>query len=232
MLAAAAALLMFPSCKKNSGEGPLQSELRSVGNFSGVSIGIGGRIKYTIAPDYKVEIIAQRNILDVIQTTKENGHLLIKSKTGIIIKGNTDIEINISAPEAAYLHMSGSASMLVTGNIVQPYIDISVSGSGSILVDNVNIANKLDATVSGSGSINVTQGSAVIEDIHISGSGNIKMSSVSAERADVSISGSGNMHVKISQFLDASISGSGSVYYVGNPQVSAHISGSGKVKPL
>ncbi len=109
---------MVPSCKKISGEGPLQSELRSVGNFSVVSIGICGRVKYSIAPDYKVEIIAQRNILDVIQTSKVNGHLVINSKNGVVIKGNTDIEINISAPEAGYLHMSGSAGMMVTGAIV------------------------------------------------------------------------------------------------------------------
>lgn len=232
MLAAAASLFMFPSCKKISGEGPLQSELRSVGNFSGVSIGVTGRVKYTIAPDYKVEIIAQRNILDVIQTSKVNGHLVINSKPGVIIKGNSDIEINISAPEANYLHMSGSASMMVTGNIVQPNIDISLSGSGSIVVDSVAIANKIDATISGSGSINVKKGTASQEDIHISGSGNINMAGVSAEKAVVIISGSGNTHVKLSQSLNASISGSGSVYYFGNPQVSAHITGSGKVMPM
>ena len=231
MLAAAAALFMFPSCQKISGEGPLQSELRSVGNFSGVSIGLYGRVRYTIAPDYKLEIIAQRNILDVIKTSKVNGHLVINSKTGVIIKRDTDIEINIHAPEAAYMDISGSATMKVTGNIVQSNIDMDVSGSGSIVVDRLTIANKIDATVSGSGNITVTQGSAAKEDIDISGSGSINVTGVSADRAVVNISGSGNTRLKVSQSLNASISGSGSVYYFGNPQVSAHISGSGKVVP-
>lgn len=231
MLAAAAALFTFPSCKKISGEGPFQSELRTVGNFSGVSIGVCGRIRYTIAPEYKVEIIAQRNILDVIQTSKVNGHLDISSKTGVIIKGGTDIEINIQAPEAAYLHMSGSATMKVSGNIVESNIDMSVSGSGSILVDQITIGNKMDASVSGSGNITVTQGSVAKEDIDISGSGSINLTGVNADKAVVNISGSGNTRLKVSQSLNASISGSGSVYYFGNPQVSTHISGSGKVVP-
>ena len=231
MLAAAAALFTFPSCKKISGEGPFQSELRTVGNFSGVSIGVCGRIRYTIAPEYKVEIIAQRNILDVIQTSKVNGHLDISSKPGVIIKGGTDIEINIQAPEAAYLHMSGSATMKVTGNIIQSNIDMDVSGSGSILVDQLTIADKINATVTGSGNITVTQGSATKEDIDISGSGSINLAGVNAERAIVNISGSGNARLKVSQSLNASISGSGSVYYFGNPQVSKDISGSGKVVP-
>jgi len=232
LLAAAVSIFMFSACRKISGEGPLQSELRSVGNFSGVSIGVSGRVNYKIAPEYKVEIIAQRNILDIIQISKVNGHLDINSKNGFIIKRDTDIEINISAPEAGYLHMSGSASMMVTGSIVQPNIDISVSGSGSIFVDKVTITNKIDATISGSGSIKVKEGTAIEEDIHISGSGNIKLDGVDADKAVVSISGSGNTHVKLGQSLNASISGSGSVYYFGNPRVSAHISGSGKVMPL
>ena len=104
MLAAAAALLTSSSCKKVVGEGDLQTETRNIADFSGVSASIGGKIYYKIDPVYKVEIIAQRNILDVIQATKSNGHLLLKIKDGVRIKSNEEITVNISAPTADYLH--------------------------------------------------------------------------------------------------------------------------------
>src|SRR5678815_2919772 len=116
MLAAAAALLTAPSCKKVVGEGDLQTETRNITDFSGVSASIGGKIYYKIDPVYKVEITAQRNILDVIQATKSNGHLLLKIKDGVRIKSNEEIIVNISAPTADYFHVSGTNDLVVIGN--------------------------------------------------------------------------------------------------------------------
>jgi hypothetical protein len=228
LLPAAAALFMFPSCRKVTGEGPVQSELRTITDFSGVSSGIGGRVNYTIAPQFKVELIAQRNILDVLETSKVDGHLLIKTRTGVQIRSNEDIVVNISAPTAGYLHQSGAGSLMITGNIVSQNFDMGISGSGNIFADKIT-TNKINATISGSGNIHIKEGSADEEGIRISGSGKIKMENVYAKKAVVNISGSGSMYLNLSQTLDASISGSGSVFYHGSALVNVHISGSGKV---
>lgn len=232
MLAAAAALLTSSSCKKVVGEGDLQTETRSVTGFSGVSVSIGGKIYYRIAPEYKVEITAQRNILDVIQATKINGHLLLKVKDGVRIKSNEEITVNISAPTADYLHLSGTGDLAVIGDIISAGLDIGISGTGNISVQSAKITDKIDADISGSGDINVQSGVAKNEDLRISGSGKLFMDGVVAEKATTHISGSGDMQVNLSQTLDATISGSGSVYYRGNPLISTSISGSGRVKPL
>jgi Putative auto-transporter adhesin, head GIN domain len=232
MLAAAAALFMFPSCEKVKGEGPVQTETRAITDFSGVSASIGGKINYKIEPVFKVEIIAQRNILDVIETSKVNGHLLIKVKNGVSIKTNEDIVVNISSPTADYLHLSGSGDLTVTGNIIATKLDMSISGSGSIAVPNVAVADKINAVISGSGNINILAGTTKNQELLISGSGKMLLDGVAAEKAVTTISGSGDIQVKLSQTLDATISGSGSVYYRGNPLVTTHISGSGKVQPL
>src|SRR6187431_2525597 len=123
MLAAAAALLTATSCRKVVGEGPLQTESRNITDFSGVSASIGGKIFYKIDPVYKLEITAQRNILDVIQTSKINGHVILKVKDGVRIKSNEDITVNISAPTADYLHISGIGDLMVTGNINAANLD-------------------------------------------------------------------------------------------------------------
>ncbi|HEV8271256.1 MAG TPA: head GIN domain-containing protein [Chitinophagaceae bacterium] len=232
MLAAAAALLTATSCRKVIGEGDLQTETRNITDFSGVSASIGGKIYYKIDPVYKVEITAQRNILDVIQATKINGHLLLKIKDGVRIKSNEEIIVNISAPTADYFHLSGTGDLMVTGNIIATDIDMSISGTGNLTVSAMSIGNNMKAEISGTGNINVLAGSAKNEELKISGSGKLLLEAVAAENAETKISGSGDIRINVSQRLDATISGSGSVYYHGNPLISADISGSGRVRPL
>ena len=232
MLAAAAALITSSSCKKVIGEGDLQTETRNITDFSGVSASIGGKIYYKIDPVYKVEITAQRNILDVIQATRSNGHLLLKVKDGVRIKSNEEIIVNISAPTADYFHVSGIGDLVVIGNINATDLDMSISGTGDLTMPAISVTNKLKAAISGTGSINVLAGSAKIEELRISGSGKLLLEAVTAEKAEATISGSGDIKVNVSQSLDATISGSGSVYYRGNPLISTSISGSGRVKPI
>ena len=232
MLAAAAALLTSSSCKKVVGEGDLQTETRNITDFSGVSASTGGKIYYKIDPVYKVEITAQRNILDVIQATKTSGHLILKIKDGVRIKSNEEITVNISAPTADYLHLSGTGDLAVIGNINAANLDMAISGTGNITVQSVSVTDKINANISGTGDITVQSGVAKNEDLRISGSGKLFIDGVVAEKATTTISGSGDMQVNLSQALDATISGSGSVYYRGHPQISTSISGSGKVKPL
>lgn len=232
MLAAMAVLFLLPSCEKVKGEGPLQTETRAETGFSGVSVNIPGKINYTIAPVYKVEITAQRNILDVIETYQEHGYLKVKVRNGVSLREHEDIVVNISAPHAGYLSMSGSAAMNVTGTLNEVNMEMHVSGSGSIEVADVAVTGKLYGNISGSGRILVAAGTVKDEELRISGSGKIVMDGAAGEKGICTISGSGDMYVKLSQSLDATISGSGNIYYRGTPQVTSHISGSGKVKPL
>lgn len=224
--------LFTTSCRKVVGEGDLQTETRNVTDFSGVSASIGGKISYKIEPVYRVEIIAQRNILDVIQATKRDGHLLLKVKDGVRIKSNEEIIVNISAPTGDYFHLSGDGDLGVTGNISANDLDLSISGTGNLTIPFASVTNRIEAAISGSGNINVLAGSAKNEDLQISGSGNLFLESVASESAKTKISGSGDIKLSASQSLDVTISGSGSVYYHGHPLISTNISGSGKVRPI
>lgn len=224
--------LFSTSCKKVVGEGDLQTETRNVTDFSGVSASIGGKINYKIDPVYKVEITAQRNILDVIQATKQNGHLLIKVKDGVRIRSNEEITVSISAPRGDYFHLSGDGDLIVTGNINANDLDLSISGTGDLTIPTASVANNLKAAISGAGNIYVLSGSAKNEDLKISGSGQLSVEGIAAENGKTTISGSGDIKVNLSKTLDAKISGSGSVYYHGNPLISTDISGSGRVRPI
>ena len=227
-----AGLFIFPSCEKVVGEGPLVTQTRTVGNFTGVSSEMSGKVNFTIAPDYKVEITAQQNILDVLNTNVVNGVLHIDFKNNVRVKEHEDLLINITAPYADYFRLSGSGNMNVQGDITANNLKVTLSGSGDITVQNAAIADKIDADISGSGNISIAGGSAVNEDVDISGSGKVEMAGVDAQNAVTHTSGSGDVKLALSTNLDAHISGSGSVYYHGNPIISTHISGSGRVIPF
>jgi len=228
----AAVLFIFPSCEKVVGEGPLVTQIRTVGNFTGISSEMGGKVNFTIAPDYKVEITAQQNILDVLNTNVVNGVLHIDFKNNVRVKEHEDLLINITAPYADYFRLSGSGNMNVQGDVAANNLKVTLSGSGDIAVQNAVIGDKIDTDISGSGNISIANGSAVNEDVDISGSGKVEMAGVAAQNAVTHTSGSGDVKLALSTNLDAHISGSGSVYYHGNPIISTHISGSGRVIPF
>jgi hypothetical protein len=231
-LLAGICLFFLTSCEKVVGEGPVVTQTRSVSNFTRIAVSIPGKVTYTIDPVYKVEIRAQQNILDIIQTNLEGQELVIKIKDSKRVKEHEDIVVNISAPVATFVNLSGSAEFDLIGNLTGADLGLKVSGSGNINVQQAALNNKLSGTISGSGNIKVLTGTAKFEDLKISGSGKIELPTIVAERADVDISGSGDTWVNLTQALDARISGSGSVYYRGTPLITTHISGSGKVRPF
>ncbi|MEI9809825.1 MAG: head GIN domain-containing protein [Bacteroidota bacterium] len=232
ILLTALSMVVFTSCEKVVGEGPVVIETRVVTGFKSVAVSISGKVNYKIDPVYKVEIQAQQNILDILQTNKTGDELVIKFQDGKRVKNHEDIIVTISAPFAEGVNLSGSAEFDLINNLAADNLNLRVSGSGSINVFQATLTDKLTATISGSGNISVLNGAIKNESLKISGSGNIEAGNVLAEKAVTEISGSGHMKVNLSQNLDASISGSGSVYYRGNPIISTHISGSGKVTPF
>lgn len=232
ILFAVITLVSFSSCKKVIGEGPLETENRAVGNFIAISNNITGKVYYKNDTECKVQIIAQRNILDIIETYRNGDELVLKFRNDKTVGKNTDITVNISSPSIERLHVSGSGSMEIPGNIITPQLNTSVSGSGNIKIQSADITNQLIASVSGSGNIRILSGSAKNEDIEVSGSGSIDVSYLPVENSFTEISGSGTARVHATNSLDASISGSGSIYYFGNPIVRSHISGSGRIIPL
>lgn len=232
MLVAVMGLVTFSSCEKLEGEGPLTTEVRDLQGFRSVSSSIGGQVYYKIGNTYRVELQAQRNILEVLQTRIVGTELVVKVKDGVNLRAHEPITVTITAPVLEGVNLSGSGDLEVQGVVDTDNLSLRVSGSGNILTGELQIADKLTATISGSGNIVTGLGSVVNENLRVSGSGHMDLHTLQGVHGVTEISGSGHIKLRLSQTLDASISGSGSVFYAGTPQVSTHISGSGSVRPL
>jgi Putative auto-transporter adhesin, head GIN domain len=227
----AAMIVVFASCEKVIGEGPMVTETRNINNFSGISLQISGQVNYTQSPDYKVEVRAQQNLLGYLETYVSNNRLVIRFDNDVRVRTHEDIVVNISAPNLNSLRVSGSGDIIANGSLTPGSMDIDISGSGNITVSNLE-TNFLESNISGSGDIKVINGSATEEKLKISGSGGMDLTNVIAKTINTTTSGSGDIRVHATDRLNVTISGSGSVYYKGQPTISTRISGSGDVRPL
>ncbi len=225
------AVFIFCSCSKITGEGPVVTETRNVANFTGIDLRCSANVYYKQDAAYKVEVSAQKNILDVLITEISNGKLVVRYKNGVSVKSNHKTTIVVSSPEANSFRISGSGDIKTTGPLTPSSLNLNISGSGNILLTELTTAF-IDANISGSGSIGASGGTVAEETLNISGSGNIDLSNVAALKANTITSGSGETKVNVSERLTVTISGSGSVYYKGNPVINVNISGSGKVLHL
>jgi hypothetical protein len=222
---------LFSSCNKINGEGPVVTETRDISGFTGIDMAISGVVQLTPDSIYSLEIQAQKNILDVIETSVINGTLQIGLKRNTSIRSFRQIRVLIHTPAVSTLSVSGSADIYTDKPLHSDNLQLSISGSGSVSISQLQCSS-LQSAISGSGSIAVGKGIADNEEIHISGSGKVDLSEVAAQHVTVHSSGSGNVKVNAVQTIDAHISGSGNIYYQGNPRITIHVSGSGKLIAL
>lgn len=229
--AATVAFVSFQSCNKTKGDGPSITKNYSLSGFSSVDAGLDGELYFTQDSVYKVEIYAQSNILDKIETPIVGGELRLQFKKFLNVGKHNRIITYIHAPNLNGLKVNGAGSIFVNQPVTSGNISLKVNGSGNINMSSYT-GTSLSADISGSGRITVNNGIVSNSTLHISGSGDIDMLNMEAGTVNTHTSGSGNTTIKVVNLLDVRISGSGNVYYRGNPSVNASISGSGKVSRI
>jgi len=224
----AAIILIFSACEKINGEGDLRTETRSTGSFSGIESRISGNVFYVQGNEYKIELTAQQNVLNVIETPVINNKLVVRYKNDVRVRSHEQITIRITAPSISSVSASGSGNVTISSPIAATSLYLSLSGSGNMTLPIVT-GTQLDATISGSGNIIIAGEAVITAQYKISGSGGVEAQGVSAKSVTVTTTGSGNMKLNASENLNATISGSGSIFYSGNPIINTTISGSGRV---
>lgn len=225
-------LFSFSSCEKVKGKGEIVNEIRNVSNFTGISLAIDANVYFSPDTSYYLEVRAQQNIQDVLETVLgSNNTLIIRYKNGVIVGKHEPIRIFVAGPAIRVLTISGSGDILVDTPWLNNYAEAAVSGSGNIRISTLE-SNEFQATISGSGNVVSTSGTVNYQDLRISGSGNIDLVGVESDTTMAKISGSGNISVWVNKLLDVTISGSGNVSYKGNPVINSHISGSGSIIKL
>lgn len=213
-------------CVKGTGD-PVKKDLQ-VAAFHGINVMGALDVRLTRAEATQVTVEGQANLIDLVETTVNDGVWTIT--TSKCYSTDKPFVVHISLPVIDHVHVQGSGDVTGSGAFEMEKAVLSVQGSGDIKL-HVN-AEHLEASVQGSGDINL-QGNAARFECGIQGSGDVKAADLKTEHTKANVTGSGDVSVSVSASLDASVTGSGNVRYRGNPpEVHSNVTGSGDVAPL
>jgi hypothetical protein len=216
------------------GSGPVIGEVRSISDFTGVSNTGSFDVYVTQSDEFYVEVVAQENLIPIIETYVSGYTLIIKTENGSCYRSSSPIEVHVSLPELEMLRLSGSGKVYADVAETQVF-ECSNAGSGSINIDSV-IAESFSLSNAGSGSVDVLESYVNELTMIQSGSGSIN-GGVVYESNEVNIrhSASGRMRSTIidGTVLNAILSGSGKIDLSGETSVADFtINSSGRIDAL
>jgi Putative auto-transporter adhesin, head GIN domain len=188
---------------KGSGKRVVQK--RDVQPFKSIATEGAFNIEVVCQKDLSLEIEADDNILELVETDVSNDVLHLKNVKGYSMA--EPVEIRISVPNLEGLSVSGAGKIDITGMKNEKF-EIDSDGAPSIKV---------------SGSTNVV-------DIDSSGAAKIDTHNLHAEKGVVDSKGVSNIEVDVRDQLDVTISGPSTVTYQGDPSINKTIHGPGKLE--
>ena len=217
-----------------NGSGPVTSEVRSILNFTGVTNTGSFDVYVSEADTFGVEVVAQENLLPIIETYVSGSTLIVETKNNACYKSSSPVEVYISLPELDRLRLTGSGKVLADV-AASPEVEISNSGSGLMEVDTV-FAEYYMVSNSGSGYISVEGAYADEADMVQSGSGTI-VGGFFFGTADLGVrhSSSGQVLATVldGTVVDVILSGSGKVELAGDAVLAEYtLNSSGRVDAL
>ncbi|MCK4750933.1 MAG: DUF2807 domain-containing protein [Bacteroidales bacterium] len=200
-----------------NGSGPVTAEVRGIVDYTGVTNSGSFDVYVSESDTFGVKVVAQENLLPIIETYVSGGNLVIETKNNACYKSGSSVEVYVSLPELDRLRLTGSGK--VKADVAaSPEVEISNSGSGLMEIDTV-YAESYMVSNSGSGYISVIGAYTDEADMVQSGSGTIVVGFYFGT-ADLGIrhSSSGQVHATVldGTLVDVILSGSGKVELAGD----------------
>lgn len=220
-------VLLLTSCDDEDcirGRGDVETREFNLDAVSGLRVNGDTRVFVRRGATQRIEVRAQPNVLDAINTNVSNGVWDLSFDR--CLRSHKTVEVQMTVTELNSAELIGSGRIELLDEFEANDFRAVLDGSGYLRIN--ALADRVTSRLTGSGNIDLV-GEAGAQDISLSGSGNVKSFGMRSESAGVALSGSGNVEVNAANELAVTISGSGNVYYQGNPTINSTISGSGKV---
>jgi hypothetical protein len=215
------------------GSGNLDTQTFDFTGFTRVDVGNDFEVKVVQSDSYSITIIADDNLFEYIQVSKEGGTLKIGLKP-FTNSWSSTLRAEITMPQLRGLDLSGATRGTVSGFSSVENLDIDVSGASSLDMIGMSAG---DVTFDISGASEVTgdiaagdanfkvsgasivqlQGSANDIVIDASGASRAELAALSVGNADVELSGASDGVVNINGKLDVDLSGASELSFIGEP---------------
>ncbi|MCK4879561.1 MAG: DUF2807 domain-containing protein [Bacteroidales bacterium] len=217
-----------------NGSGPVITERRDVEEFTGVVNSGSFDLFVTRADSFSVEVIAQENLIPIIETYVSGYTLIVKTENDACFRSGLPVEVYISMPETELLRLTGSGRVFAD-IAASSEVEISNSGSGFMEIDSV-MAETSILSNSGSGYISIVETYVNEVDVVQSGSGAILCGTLlGATEVNMRHNSSGRISAMVldGTVMDAVLNGSGQIELAGDVEVAEYsLNSSGRVDAL
>ena len=215
--------------QKIVGKGEMVTDKRTVGNFTKISAEFSGDVVLKQGNETAVDVVAQANIAQELETFVDNNTLHIKFKRDHWGMNFDKLTVYVVTPNIEGIYLHGSGNIKATTDIKASNIEVKLNGSGNIELKNVDCTS-LASGLHGSGNINFDGGSSQSASYSITGSGDISAENLKSKSVVANSTVSGSISCNASESITAKSTGSGGISYTGHPaQTMVHSNGSGSI---
>ncbi len=206
-------LALFTGCVVNldgngvRGSGIVRTESRSVTGFSSIAFKSEGKVTVQQTGKESLTIIAEDNLLPLIESSVTNRILSIGTVNNTNINPTKSINFVIEVKNLENFNMTG-AGRIEARDIRGKHLTIGLTGAGNMSI----------------------KGSADSLDLNLQGVGSYDGKNFKTKQATVHSEGVGSAVLNVSDQLDISVSGIGAVEYIGSPKVQKSGQGIGNIK--
>lgn len=197
-----------------SGNGKQASKTRQLEKFDKVNINGRFTVLLSQGENSQLKINADENLIPLVESTVDNGELVIKFKDKISRKDK--VKLFITADAYNQINMRAGAEFRTTSELKGDLLNLEVSaGSHGTLKANYN---ELKCDVSAGAGLTLTGRTAMATLMASSGSSLIAQELI-AQKAVARGSSGASMNIVVTEELDAEMSSGASLTYSGNPVI-------------
>lgn len=222
----AGAALMMTSCLFSGisvkGNGNVVEQERDLGAFENIKVSNGLNVYLTNGENTKVVVVADENLLNIIETKVLNNTLEIRTISGILQAASKKVIITVPTLNKIEAH-SGS-NVYTNGQFTADKLSLRALAGSNFNMDME--CNDLDVSLS-AGSNAVLCGKANLFVAKSTAGSNIKAEKLKAEVSKVKVSSGSNVWITTMREMSAHASSGGNIFYYGSPEKIETTSSSG-----
>lgn len=219
---------LLQSCIFNptiKGDGNVTEQNRDVSTFSEMKISRGMNVYITQGNTTSVRVVADANLLDVIETEVEGDVLVISSEANI--KKCTSKKVYVTTPNLESIKAFAGCNVYSESTINSEELQLSASAGSNMKI--IVETDQLNTSASAGSNISIEGESGAIKGKASSGS-NIKAGNLTVNNSELKVSSGANIWITCTQKLNGSASSGGNIFYSGNPSnTEIHKSSGGNV---
>lgn len=176
--------------KDVKGNGKVETQKRNVSDFDGISVSQAINVIYKVG-DKAVEVTAESNLFDKIETYVEGDKLIVRYKKGFNIRKKKPVYVAITSPSLKAVYASSSATFTTEENVESSKFSIKASSSADVNMAQIN-AKSID--IQSNSSADIVVKSIVADKLKINGSSSTDITSkIDVKEVNASISSAASL---------------------------------------